>query len=206
MARHARGGDLEISIYVARRAVDACMLAGQGELCLGMVKRSWRPSAGGMANRTIGRKPELFVIRVGGLVVRREMTRRAVRRCSGELPVHVTTYASGALVTARQGKLRKTVVVEGRRRPGSGGVASGAFAREAGLNMIGISGRIEVLAVAGIAIGRSPFEPSAHVTRGTREGRMHTGQRELRKSRMIKLGSQPCVERAMTVLACRGEA
>ncbi len=82
-----------LSVGVALRALHRRMLAGKGEL--GMVECSAFPLRGGMAHHAVGGEARGLVVRIGCRVVRTQMTRGAILRCSRVLPVDVALAARG---------------------------------------------------------------------------------------------------------------
>jgi len=95
-------------------------------------------------------------------------------------------------------------VVECRRNPGCGVVASLALLRKTGLRVIGICSAVEILNVATVAVGRRALEFSADVAGRAFQSRVRSGERKSREFQVIELRVVPSIG-AMASLAGAGK-
>ena len=159
-----------------------------------MIKGRVIPGRRVMALLASRRETRLHVIRAGRTLEILYVARRAVGRRSHKLAVRVALGASHVGVRTGQRELRKGIVVECCRIPGTRAVTSLASRRESSLRMRRIIGLVEIRHVATHAIRRRGVESSARMTRAAVQGRVRPGQREIRGwPGMIKLRPQPVV-------------
>jgi hypothetical protein len=145
------------------------------------------------------------MIRIGGSVVIRLVTRIAVRGGSGELTIDMAARARNGDVRARQGKAGGAVI-EGGGRPGRGVVANLALMRESRRLVIRIVRLVVIPEMAGDAGCVSNLEIAAHVATGAGKLHVRTGQR---KSRLVVVeagrrpGRRAVADRAILRKTCR---
>lgn len=118
---HARGLKIgEVPIHVTGHTWERCVFTGERELRFGVIEGGWTPAAGGMTDRTIGRKSGCFVVGIVGLVVVADMAGGAVRGRAGESAVDVACRASYGCVKTGERKLGEGPVIEMRVIPTRG--------------------------------------------------------------------------------------
>src|SRR5713226_1818588 len=166
MARYTSGCQSRVDVVeVAGGAGHGDVETGQGEGGLGMIEEGPSPGNCRMAQRTVGRESGAGVIRVGRSRVISLVTTVAVGGDRGEVTPNVTEVAGHGDVEPGQGELCPAVIERGRL-PSGGGVAEGAGGGEAQQGVIGIGGGVEILEVAGEAVGGGVGEAPADVAGG----------------------------------------
>src|SRR5713101_4381909 len=149
VATVAVGGDGgEVAPDVAEVAGHGDVEAGQREERLAVVERGRLPSGGGVAGGAGSGEAQQGVIGIGGGVEILEVAGEAVGGGVGVAPADVTGVTEHGNVSAGEGEDR-FVVVEDGWRPSCRGVAGGAGGGDAGLDMVGVGGGVEILEVAG---------------------------------------------------------
>lgn len=143
--------DVHITTGMAVHALQRHMHAGQRELGLIMVEGGRRPAGSIVALRTVESKIVRHVIRIRNRVVICLVAGITVR-----WDVHITTgmaiHALQRHMRAGQWKLG-LIMVEGRRRPGGGGVTFRTLKAEIIRRMIWFDGGSEVLLMAVVTSG-----------------------------------------------------
>lgn len=124
-----------------------------------MIERCGLPRYGGVALRTVRGEVSCDVTGIRGSLKILQVATDAGR--AGQIVV-IVNVAIDALsrrhsVSTRQRESNRTVI-EIRIQPGIGAVARGARRREASLRVVRIAGRLEVIQVAGNALGRHRLE------------------------------------------------
>ena len=194
-----------ITVHVTLRALHGRMSAGQREPCRGMIERSLCPRSRAVALLTSRRETRLNMIRIGGAVEVLDMARSAIGRRADKLAIDVALRAGHADVRTRQRELRKSIVIESRRIPRAGIVASLACCREASLGVRWVVRLIEICHVTAHATRRRAAELSAGVAGVAIQSRVRPSQRKIRRRpRMIKLRTQPVVH-GVALVARGGE-
>ena len=160
-----------------------------------MVEGRVVPRRGVVALLTGRREPGLNVVWTGCAVEIFHVARAAISRRSHELTIDMAPRAGHAEVCAGQRELRESIVIERRRIPSAGGVASLASRREAGLRMRRIVGFVEVRHVAAVAGGRRVVEFPSCVAGSTIQRGVCARQREAGEFQVIKLRANPIVHR-----------
>jgi hypothetical protein len=87
---------------VTRRAGRRCVNACQRELRLGVIEDGSGPRYSRMAGNAVLRKAGRCVIRIGRVLVVRQVTRNAISRSAGELAIQVTLCTSHVGVSPRE--------------------------------------------------------------------------------------------------------
>jgi hypothetical protein len=137
-----------LSAYVTRCARRADVRSSQRELRIGVViELRASPLHSRVTGLTSRRECRRYVIRVRCLLVVRQVTRDAIGRCASKLAVHVTLRTLHIDVCPRKSEARGRVIEFGTG-PLHGRVARLASGREAGRNVIGIRGLLEVRQMA----------------------------------------------------------
>ena len=144
-----------------------------------MIEGGPTPVGGRVTDRAVQRETSLFVVRICGAVVVRQVARVAVLGRGGEVSARVALTALQAAVGAGQRKLRLRVI-EHRTCPGRRRVALRAIGREPRLLMIRIRRAVIERNMASAAIRGRVCEGAVAMALRTLHGRMRTGQRERR--------------------------
>ncbi len=127
-----------------------------------VIKGRPRPRCGVVAQRAGGGEGRRRVVGIGGALIIRLVTGEAVRGRSCKLPVDMATGAGHGGVRAGQREGRG-VVIKARGSPGRRGVAHLALLREPRCRVVRIIGALEILQVAGHALGAQIRELPARV-------------------------------------------
>jgi len=179
----------EVVVHVACGAGHGFVRAGQREGGLVVIEDRARPSGGGMAGLARGGEARLSMVGTGGAVVILGVAGIAVGRNGREVVIHVARSAGhcGVRASQREGSL---VVVKDGARPGRRVMANHTSCGQARGLVIGISGPVVILGVAGIAIRGRAREDIIDVAGGAGHGFVRTGQRE-RSLIVIEGGARP---------------
>ena len=147
-----------------------------------------------MAHRALRRNSRGHVVRIGRLLVVREVARGAIRTGQVEIPVLVALIALQIGVSPGQWKSNR-VVVERRRRPRRSRVALLTGLGYPQRHVVRIACLLVIGEVAPNARRRSSLVLPAEMTRRTLQRRVHAGQSESGPREVIELGTQPSVHR-----------
>jgi len=206
MAGRARGAQTgEDAVHMACGAGNRDVRAGQWEICGVMVERSSRPGRCGVACRAVRREAGLDVIGIGGTVEIRQVAADAGLRRARESPVDVAGLAAHAHMRAGERETGHGVVIKARAGPSGSRVAVLAGGREAGLDVIGIGGTVEIRQVAADAGLRRARELPVDVAGLAAHAHMRAGERETGHGVVIKARAGPSGSR-VAVLAGGREA
>ena len=204
VAVHAgRAGDVVIAVDVALGALQRGVGAGKRKARRRMIKGSSGPGCRAVAYRAIGREAGSRVSRIICVLEISEVTRHA--GCAGQIVI-VVNVALGTRhrgVRAGQWESRRRVI-ETRRLPRRGVMATLAGLRESLLHVVRVRRTLEILQVASYAGRAGQIVIVVNVALGTRHSRMRAGQRKSRGG-VIKGCSRPG-NRVVTLLAGLGKA
>lgn len=139
------------------------------------------------------REAGLHMVRIGRSVKVLDVARGAIGSGPDELAIDVAQSASYRDMRAGERKLRECIVIESRRIPGAGVVASLARRRESCLRVGRIVGLVEVRHVTPDAGSWSPYELVARVTRIAVQGCVRPRQSETRELQVVELRAHPVV-------------
>ena len=156
-----------------------------------------------MASGTGRGNAGLGVIRIGGAVVVLHVARGTVRAGQIEVSVEVALRTLQRGVCPGQRKSHQAVI-ESRRLPGAGRVASLAGLRQVQPHMAGVGRLAEIRQVASHAIRGRAFEFSSDVASCAADCGVHPSQRKISVLQMIEVHSKPVVE-AVALFAGGGE-
>ena len=145
-----------------------------------MIKPCSFPLRRRMTGSTSLRRACRLVIRIGGLVISRQVTARAVRGGPGKPVVGMALRTCDVQMSTCQLKFRCAIVIKVSAFPLDGVVADRAILWEAGGSMIGIGGCIVIYLVTANALHRRPCVLPADVTLVTTDAGMGAGQGEAR--------------------------
>jgi hypothetical protein len=172
---------------VALRACDAGVLACERKMsvCVVIEARS-RPLRRGVALRAVLRKSRGDVVWILCRLVIRQVASHTSRIQSGEDVVRVALSAAHRDVSAGEGKLRLTVVIEGSPLPRRGRMTLLASGRESSRDMVWRLRRLVNRQMARRARSGQPGEDVVGMALGTTRGCVRTGQPELRLTVVIE--------------------
>ena len=179
-----------VSVFVAGAACDSRMRSIQG-IHGTMVKSRWHPSRLAVTGFAIGRELRRNVVGVGRLVVIVDMT-----ACAGVRRIVVIAFvARGAFVgDERVGAVERIVVaVNGKRsrRPGIGGMATGAIFWDRQGYVVGVGALVEIRGMAGCTFRRGTGK-SRSMAFHAAGGFVGAGQRKLRAVVIKHIGGAAC--------------
>ena len=183
-----------VVICVALRALHARVGAGQRKRRLRVIKGRGHPGRGCMTDFTGLRNSSSRMVRIRGALVILQVASNASRRRQIEVPARVALIALQVGVTTCKRESHR-IMVETRGVPCGSGVAFLAGLGNSQRDVIWITGPLEIGHVASHARRGCSLVPAAEVTRRAVEGRVHAGQRKSGVLQVIKLGSQPGVDR-----------
>ncbi len=205
VARHTRCiGQVVVAVDVALRTRQRRMRAGQRESSRAVVEIRVSPRCGAVASLAGCRHFRLHMVGVGRALVILHVARIAIGWRTGKLAVHVTLSASCGQMRSGQWKLRKRVVIESRRLPRGGVVATLTSLREARLHVIRVARFLEVRQVTSHASGRRAGELSANVAGCAVQRGMRSDKREAGHLQVIEFRSEPGVS-VVTLFASNGK-
>jgi len=138
---------------VAARTIDPLMSASQSEARLGVIEARWLPGVRRVAVGARGWKAPGHVVGILGVLEAALVAGVAVCRSARVLSARVAAGAVDALVCTRERKTRPVVIAESGWPPAVERVASGALGGEGARHMVGVPGVLEVVQVAGVAVG-----------------------------------------------------
>jgi len=147
-----------------------------------------------VAHRALRRNSRGHVVRIGRLLVVREVARGAIRTGQVEIPVLVALIALQIGVSPGQWKSNR-VVVERRRRPRRSRVALLTGLGYPQRHVVRIACLLVIGEVAPYAGRRSSLVLPADMARRALQRRVHAGQRESGAREVIELRAQPGVHR-----------
>lgn len=147
-----------------------------------------------MAHRALRRNSSCHVVRIGRLLVVREMARPAIRAGQVEIPALVALIALQVGVSPGQWKSNR-VVVERRRGPRARRMALLTGLGYAQRHVVRIACLLVIGEVAPDTGRRSSLVLPADMARRTVQRRVHAGQSESGPREVIELGAQPSVHR-----------
>lgn len=181
VARIAGGGQSRVhATRVTALAAQRRVRAGQRKRGLVVIKLRPGPACCAVTHRAVGREPRLSMVGIRRALVVLYVTSGARSRRSRKPSIHVTLLAGHRLVRARQGELRKSIVVKRRGLPRRRVVASLASVGELSGNVIGILCALEVLCMARRASGRRACVLAIDVALLASHRLVSTRQRKLR--------------------------
>jgi len=205
MARHASGrGQVVVSVQMALSALHRDMGSGKGEGCLRVIESCRRPCCGGVADIASLRNSGGHVVRIVRCLIVLQVAAHASGRRQIEVAICVALIALQVRVSSRQRESDR-VVIESSRLPRCCRVTFLTGLRKAKRDVIRIRRLLEIRKVASDARSRRPFVLPSHVASRTIQPGVHACQRETCVLQVIKLRSQPGVDR-VALLAFRREA
>jgi len=176
---------------VALSAVHGRVRARETEPAQVVVEPGSLPDAGGMARVALGGEVQAPVIGIGCLLKRGKVAPDALRRRAGIAAGHVAGVATRAAMRARKREPGRSGVVENAAFPRSDRVAQGAIPREAGVNVPGIPGGIEITEMATLAVGRRPLKAARSMAGRARGGPVSSGQLESGIAVVVETSAAP---------------
>lgn len=165
MAPVAVGGQGRVVIvHVTVHARNGGVRTGQRERCVVVIEAGVGPRCGAVTDVACGRKTDLGVVRVVGVVVIGLMATDASGVGAGQLVVaiHMALLAGHGEVETGQGPASGRVN-EATAAPIGRRMALVAGGREAGLNMVWVRGAVEIVQVAGDARAAGQLVVVVHV-------------------------------------------
>lgn len=136
------------AVDMARATRDVYVRAREGKQSLAVVKFCARPGNRGVADGTIRGKARLDVIRVGRLLIIRQVARGAILRCPGILAVDVTLRTLDVHMSTGQREACHGVVIELRAEPARRRMAGLARGRKSRLRVRRVGGLLIIRQVA----------------------------------------------------------
>lgn len=119
-----------------------------------MIERGRNPGGRGVAVLASLRHSESHMARIVGLLIIRQVATRTGRRCTLEPSSDMASRACQGRMHARQSEAGEFQVIEIHVEPGVHVVTFLAGSRESGADVGGPGGLLEILRVAGVALGR----------------------------------------------------
>ena len=196
-------GQVVVPIHVALRALQSSVGSSQSESSIGVVEGCVEPGDRVVAILASLGEVSLYVIRVGRTLIILEMARDTIGTVQVEIPVDVTLRTLQGGMRAGQRESDKGMV-EIRRLPGGGVVASLAGLGEIERYVIRIVGVLEISQMAPYAIGGRAFELGAEMAGIAIQRGVCSRQRESGELQVIKGGAKPAIH-AVALLASRRE-
>ena len=189
---------------MATQALHGGVGARKRETCSAVIENSARPLARAMAGLAIGRKASRDMIRVGGLVVFRQMTTDAASIQTGVPSIRMAGRTIHIDMSPAKRESGRCVVKLGTG-PTRGGVAPGTIAREPSRRMVGVRCAVIATQVTGRTIGRCACKTVVGMALNARDANVGSRQHKAGSGVMVELRSSP-LRSGMASLTGPGEA
>ncbi len=179
--RALAGSSRVLAIDVTLGASGRSVLPGEGESRLRMIELRTFPLSSGVTGLARCCEPGVAVVRIGGGLIRIQMTGGAVLRRPRELVVQVALLATHRGVLPRERELCGRIVIEARAGPLHSGVARLAGSGESRCRVVRIDGVLVARQVTRGTVLSRARELVVHVALLAGDGHVLAGQSELRR-------------------------